>query len=43
VKFAKHEPSIAESEKTVVICREFIGKTKEKVSRGQGVEESRGG
>lgn len=43
VKFAKHEPSIAESEKTVVICREFIGETKEKVSRGQGVEESRGG
>jgi len=28
VKFAKHEPTIAESEKTVVICREFVGKTK---------------
>jgi hypothetical protein len=41
VKFAKHEPTIAESEKTVVICREFVGKTKEKVSRGQGVEGSR--
>ena len=38
VKFAKHEPTIAESEKTVVICREFVGKTREKVSRGQGVE-----
>jgi hypothetical protein len=30
VKFAKHEPTIAESEKTVVICRDFIEKTKEK-------------
>jgi len=29
VKFARHEPTIAESEKTVVICREFIEKTKE--------------
>jgi hypothetical protein len=28
VKFAKHEPTIAESEKTVSICREFIEKTK---------------
>jgi len=33
VKFAKHEPSIAESEKTVVICREFIGKTGEEGER----------
>jgi len=38
VKFAKHEPTIAESEKTVTICREFIEKTREKVSRGQGFE-----
>ena len=30
VKFAKHEPTIAESEKTVEICREFIEKTREK-------------
>jgi hypothetical protein len=30
VKFAKHEPSIAECKKTVVICREFIEKTREK-------------
>ena len=30
VKFARHEPTIAESEKTVVICREFIEKTREK-------------
>ena len=30
VKFAKHEPTIAESEKTVSICREFIEETKEK-------------
>jgi hypothetical protein len=30
VKFAKHEPSIAECKKTVVICREFIEKTSEK-------------
>ncbi|MEN8232060.1 MAG: hypothetical protein ABFR35_05210 [Thermodesulfobacteriota bacterium] len=42
VKFAKHEPTIAESEKTVSICREFIEKTIEKVSRFQGVEVSRG-
>jgi hypothetical protein len=33
VKFAKHEPSIAESEKTVVICREFIGETGEEGER----------
>jgi hypothetical protein len=42
VKFAKHEPSIAECEKTVVICREFIEKMREKDSRGQGFEGSRG-
>jgi hypothetical protein len=42
VKFAMHEPSIVESQKTVMICREFIEKTKEKVSRVQGVEGSRG-
>jgi hypothetical protein len=30
VKFAKYEPTIAESEKTVVICREFIERTREK-------------
>jgi len=29
VKFAKHEPTIPESEKTVSICREFIEETKE--------------
>jgi hypothetical protein len=29
VKFAKHEPSITECEKTVFICQEFIEKTKE--------------
>ncbi|KPJ99642.1 MAG: hypothetical protein AMJ60_04355 [Desulfobacterales bacterium SG8_35] len=29
VKFARHEPTMAESEETVVICREFIEKTKE--------------
>lgn len=29
VKFAKHEPTAAESEKSVRICREFIGMTKE--------------
>ncbi len=28
VKFAKHEPSIAESEKTIAICREFIEETR---------------
>ena len=33
VKFAKHEPTPAESEKTVSICREFIEKTKEKGER----------
>jgi len=33
VKFAKHEPTIAESEKTVVICRDFIEKTREKKVR----------
>jgi hypothetical protein len=27
VKFAKHEPSITECEKTVFICQEFIEKT----------------
>jgi hypothetical protein len=42
VKFAKHEPTIAESEKTVSICREFITKTTEKVSRGRGFKVSRG-
>jgi hypothetical protein len=41
VKFAKHEPTVAESETTVSICREFIEKTKEKVSRGQGAKVSR--
>jgi hypothetical protein len=43
VKFAKHEPSIEESGKTVVICREFIEETKEKVKdpRFQGAEGSR--
>lgn len=30
VKFARHEPTRAESEKTVVICREFVEKTKER-------------
>jgi hypothetical protein len=30
VKFAKHEPSIEESGKTFVICREFVEETKEK-------------
>jgi hypothetical protein len=29
VKFARHEPSIAESEKTYVICRDFIEETRE--------------
>ena len=29
VKFAKFEPSLTESEKTVVLCREFVEKTKE--------------
>ena len=33
VKFAKHEPTVTESEKTVSICREFITKTKEKGER----------
>jgi hypothetical protein len=33
VKFAKHEPTIAESEKTVSLCREFVEKTKEKGER----------
>jgi cell division protein YceG involved in septum cleavage len=33
VKFAKHEPTVTESEKTVSICREFIEKTKEKGER----------
>ncbi len=33
VKFAKHKPTAAESEKTVSICREFIEKTKEKGER----------
>jgi len=31
VKFAKHEPTISESEKTVSICREFIGKTRKEI------------
>ena len=31
VKFARHEPTLAESEKTVVICRDFVEKTKERV------------
>jgi len=39
VKFAKHEPSIEESEKTVIICREFITETREE---SEGVEGSRG-
>jgi len=30
-----------ECQKTVNICREFVEKTKEQVSRVQGVEESR--
>jgi hypothetical protein len=33
VKFAKHEPSLMESQITVDICREFIEKTKELGSR----------
>lgn len=37
VKFAKHKPTSAESEKTVVICQEFIEKTMEMGSRGQGI------
>jgi hypothetical protein len=41
VKFAKHEPTITECEKTVVICREFVEETKDKGSRGKGAEESR--
>jgi hypothetical protein len=32
VKFAKHEPSIEESGKTVTVCREFIEETKERAS-----------
>jgi len=40
VKFAKHEPTVAESEKTVLICRDFIEKTRE--DRFQGLEVSRG-
>jgi len=31
VKFAKHEPTTAECEKTVSICREFIEETKENI------------
>ena len=31
VKFAKHEPTMAESEKTVSLCRKFIEETTEKV------------
>jgi len=42
VKFAKHEPTVAECEKTVAICREFVEKTREKDPRAQGVEGSRG-
>jgi hypothetical protein len=30
VKFAKHEPTITESEKTVSLCRKFIEQTREK-------------
>ena len=41
VKFAKREPTITECKKTVVICREFVEKTKDKGSRGKGAEESR--
>jgi len=41
VKFAKHEPTIAESEKTVSLCRKFIEQTREKGSRSQGFEVSR--
>jgi hypothetical protein len=33
VKFAKHEPTIAESEKTISLCREFIEQTKEETVR----------
>ena len=40
VKFARHEPTTAECEKTVSLCREFIEKTKE--SRIQRAEGSRG-
>ena len=32
VKFARHEPTMAESDKTVALCREFIEKTREKES-----------
>ena len=39
VKFAKHKPSLAECDKTIAICREFIENTKE--DRFQGVEVSR--
>ncbi len=42
VKFARHEPTLAESKKTIVICRDFIEKTREKEgfkdSRNRGVE-----
>ena len=40
VKFARHEPTRDECEKTVSLCREFIEQTKE--LRVQGVEDSRG-
>jgi hypothetical protein len=33
VKFARHEPTPAETEKTLVICREFIEMTKERGER----------
>jgi hypothetical protein len=35
VKFAKHEPTIAESEKTVSLCREFIEQTTEETVRSE--------
>ena len=41
VKFAKHEPTIAESEKTVSICRQFIKETKENIEDLSGNETTR--
>jgi hypothetical protein len=35
VKFAKHEPTIAESEKTVSLCRKFIEQTREETVRSE--------
>ena len=35
VKFARHEPTIPESEKTVSICRDFIEETKEEKVRSE--------